>query len=218
MERTELTTEENVIKFPGDFDLPKKIPTPKSDTVIENAKKLAKISNYKTDYDFETYKRLEERFGLDQPRGGIVFGGNDPFKIINTHKSCQQCLYAFEMDTYGRGCVHDCAYCYSKAELTVHGYWNKPFPMPRDITTVWKEFYTVFETDKKIPIHREDIAELLPQIAYQNKKNNKWVLSKNIRVSSKLPFYFNGSFDLSGQMVDTIKIIYILQSIFLKCI
>ena len=149
MERTELTTEENLINFPGDFEVPQKIPTPKSDTVIENAKKLAKISNYKTNYDFETYKRLEERFGLDQPRGGIVFGGNDPFKIINTHKSCQQCLYAFEMDTYGRGCVHDCAYCYSKAELTVHGYWNKPFPMPRDITTVWKEFYTVFETDKK---------------------------------------------------------------------
>lgn len=149
MERIETTAQENIIKFPGDFELPQKIPTPKSDKVIENAKKLAKVSSYKTDYDFETYKKLEERFGLDQPRGGIVFGNNDPFKIINTHKSCQQCLYAFEVDTYGRGCVHDCAYCYSKAELTVHGYWNKPFPMPRDITSVWKEFYTVFETDKK---------------------------------------------------------------------
>ncbi|NOT79385.1 MAG: hypothetical protein HOP07_10370 [Bacteriovoracaceae bacterium] len=125
------------------------IPTPKSDQVIANAAKLMKISNYQSSYDFETYRRLEQRFGLDQPRGGIVFGNSDPFKIINTHKSCQQCLYAFEMDTYGRGCVHDCAYCYSKAELTVHGYWNKPFPMPRDITSVWKEFYTVFETDKK---------------------------------------------------------------------
>lgn len=124
------------------------IPTPKSDQIFANAEKLRKVSAYQTDFDFETYRKLELRFGLNQPRGGVVFGTNDPFKVINTHKSCQQCLYAFEMDTYGRGCVHNCAYCYSKAELTVHGYWNKPFPMPRDITTVWKAFYTVFETNK----------------------------------------------------------------------
>lgn len=124
------------------------IPTPKSDQVLKNAAKLTGLSRYKTDYDFEIYKKLEQRFGIKQPRGGVVFGTNDPFKIINTHKACQQCLYAFEMDTYGRGCVHNCAYCYSKAELTVHGYWNRPFPMPRDITTVWKAFYTVFETNK----------------------------------------------------------------------
>ena len=53
------------------------------------------------------------------------------------------------MDTYGRGCVHDCVYCYAKAQLTVHGYWNKPFPMPVDITEIWKVFHTVFETDKR---------------------------------------------------------------------
>ena len=53
------------------------------------------------------------------------------------------------MDTYGRGCVHDCVYCYAKAELTVHAYWNRPFPMPVDITEIWKTFYNAFETDKK---------------------------------------------------------------------
>ncbi len=124
-------------------------PTPKSDKVLANAEKLRNISKYQTDYDFEIYRRLEQRFGYNQPRGGIVFGANDPFKLINTHTTCQQCLYAFEMDTYGRGCVHNCEYCYSKVELTSHKYWNEPFPMPRDITTVWKAFYTVFETDKK---------------------------------------------------------------------
>ena len=124
-------------------------PTPKSDKVIENASKLKELSSYPCTYDFEIYKKLELRFGHNQPRGGVIFGNQNPFKIINTHPSCQQCLYGFEMDTYGRGCVHDCSYCYSKAELTVHGAWNKPFPMPRDITTVWKVFYTVFETDKK---------------------------------------------------------------------
>ena len=123
------------------------IPTPKSDKIIAKAAKLRKVSKYPCTFDFETYRKLELRFGFEQPRGGITF--NTPFKLVNSHKTCQQCLYAFEVDTYGRGCVHDCVYCYAKAELTVHGYWNKPFPMPVDLTEIWKVFYTVFETDRK---------------------------------------------------------------------
>lgn len=122
------------------------IPTPKSDKIFAQAERLKKLSKYPSQFDYETYRRLELRFGLNQPRGGIVF--NTPFKLVNSHHTCQQCLYAFEVDTYGRGCVHDCVYCYAKAELTVHGYWNKPFPMPVDISEIWKTFYTVFETDK----------------------------------------------------------------------
>lgn len=123
------------------------IPTPKSDKIMAKAEKLMKVSKYKSKFDFETYRKLELRFGHEQPRGGITF--NTPFKLVNSHATCQQCLYAFEIDTYGRGCVHDCVYCYAKAQLTVHGYWNKPFPMPVDLTEIWKVFYTVFETDKK---------------------------------------------------------------------
>jgi DNA repair photolyase len=151
---TESISPDNVIKMPSADSTAKLngenviIPTPKSDKVIANAAIMKKVSKYKTDYDFEIYRKLEQRFGINQPRGGIVFGSNDPFKLINTHPACQQCLYGFEMDTYGRGCVHNCQYCYSKIELSSHGFWNRPFPMPRDITTVWKVFYTVFETDK----------------------------------------------------------------------
>ena len=36
-----------------------------------------------------------------------------------------------------------------KLKLTVHGYWNNPYPAPVDINTIRKAFYTVFETDKK---------------------------------------------------------------------
>lgn len=124
------------------------IPTPKSDQVFKNAEELKRLSKYPCNFDFDVYRQLELRFENDQPRGGVIFGTSNPFKLINTHPACQQCLYGFEMDTYGRGCIHDCAYCYSKVELTSHGYWNQPFPMPRDITTVWKTFYTVFETSK----------------------------------------------------------------------
>jgi DNA repair photolyase len=122
------------------------IQTPKSDKIFEQVEKLKKTSKYPTQFDYDTYRKLELRFGLNQPRGGIVF--NTAFKLVNSHQTCQQCLYTFEIDTYGRGCLHECAYCYAKAELTVHGYWNNPFPMPVDISDVWKTFYTVFETDK----------------------------------------------------------------------
>jgi DNA repair photolyase len=122
------------------------IPTPKSDAIFSKAEKLKKVSNYKCEFDFNTYRDLELRFGNEQPRGGIIFG--TPFKLVNHHSSCQQCLYAFEVDTYGRGCTHDCVYCYAKEQLTKHGYWNRPFPMPVDVTDLWQTFYDVFETDK----------------------------------------------------------------------
>ena len=194
MERIENTTNstDNIRVFPQDISQKLNTmeknrlstPTPKGDKVLDNARKLKALSKYETDFDFETYKRLEQRFGLDQPRGGVIFGSNDPFKIINTHKSCQQCLYAFEMDTYGRGCVHDCAYCYSKAELTVHGSWNRPFPMPRDITTVWNVFYTVFETDKKSK-WREILEKRIP-IRIGSGSDGFMYLDKKYRVTHEL--------------------------------
>ena len=134
-----LPSENRIVTIP-------EIPTPKSDKIFAQVEKLRKVSRYKSPFDFDTYRKLELRFGLKQPRGGVVF--NTPFKLVNSHKTCQQCLYSFEIDTYGRGCLHECSYCYAKAELTVHGYWNNPFPMPIDISEVWKTFYTVFETDK----------------------------------------------------------------------
>lgn len=146
---TETTIDSNIIQLPTSHNLaemPVQIPTPTSDAIFAQVEKLRKISKYQSSFDFETYRKLEQRFGLEQPRGGITF--NSPFRLVNSHNTCQQCLYSFEIDTYGRGCIHDCSYCYAKAELTVHGYWNKPFPMPINVADVWKTFHTVFETDK----------------------------------------------------------------------
>ena len=70
------------------------------------------------------------------------------FRLVNSHSTCQQCLYSFEIDTYGRGCLHNCVYCYAKAELTVHGMWNNPVPAPIDINSVREAFYLAFETDR----------------------------------------------------------------------
>lgn len=139
----------NLINLPG-ADTSKNlenIPTPKFDKIYERANKLQQLSSYKSSFDFDTYKNLEMRFHDKRFFGGVIY--KSPFKVANFHPACQQCLYAFELDTYGRGCTHDCVYCYAKAELTVHGMWNSPFPAPIDITEVWNTFYTVFETSKR---------------------------------------------------------------------
>jgi len=123
------------------------IKTPTFDKMILEAAHLDKVSKYDCNFDYSVYQKLEKRFAKKPIRGGIV--KNNAMKLVNSHSSCQQCLYAFEIDTYGRGCTHNCLYCYAKAELTVHGYWNNPIPVPVDINEIRDLFYTVFETNKK---------------------------------------------------------------------
>lgn len=121
--------------------------TPVTNAMIDKAASLSLKSRYKMEYDFEIIRKHELRF-KDKPfRGGITF--KTPFKLVNSHKTCQQCLYAFETDTYGRGCTHDCLYCYAMDQLTQKAMWNNPMPAPIDITEVWKVFHSVFETDKR---------------------------------------------------------------------
>ena len=42
---------------------------------------------------------------------------------------------------------------------------------------------------------------------------NKWILGKNVRLSNSLPFYFDGTFDISGETVETIKFETYVRSI-----
>lgn len=120
--------------------------TPTYNKMIDEAAKLDKLSKYHCDYDYNIIKDMELRY-LDNPiRGGLNL--KTAFRLVNSHSTCQQCLYSFEIDTYGRGCIHNCVYCYAKAELTVHGWWNNPIPVPVDINEIRKTFYTVFETEK----------------------------------------------------------------------
>jgi DNA repair photolyase len=109
--------------------------------------KLMRLTNsqYPDDFDWSVYDKIAAKFD-DQPRGGVVF--KTTFKLVNHHSSCSKCHYAFEIDSYGRGCFHNCVYCYAKDQLTAHGYWNRPQPFPVDLAEVRKAFYTVFETDK----------------------------------------------------------------------
>lgn len=154
-------TSGDIIPFPISFressvppKSPKPLPpTPAYDELLEEAQKLNKLSKYRCSFDYSVYRDLELRFREKPIRGGIV--KSNPLKLVNSHPTCQQCLYSFEIDTYGRDCSHNCrdcshncTYCYAKAELTVHGYWNNPIPVPVDLNEIRKIFYTVFETQK----------------------------------------------------------------------
>jgi DNA repair photolyase len=120
--------------------------TPIFDELFAEGQKLDKLSKYPCSFDYDVYRKLELRYADKPVRGGTVM--RTVFRLVNSHSTCQQCLYSFEIDTYGRGCVHECVYCYAKAELTVHGSWNNPIPMPVDINEIRRVFYTVFETTK----------------------------------------------------------------------
>ena len=180
----ELTNQSSIISLPGaDTSMNiENIPTPKYNMIREKADQLILNSKYKSTFNFEVFKDLELRFGLEQPRGGIVF--NTTFKLVNSHSSCQQCLYAFELDTYGRGCTHDCVYCYAKQQLTQHGSWNKPFPMPVDIAEIWKSFYTVFETNK--PSKWRDVLEKRIPLRIGSMSDSFMWMDKKYKVTQEL--------------------------------
>ena len=49
-----------------------------------------------------------------------------------------KCLYNTRLDTYGRGCAHDCSYCYAKSLLSFRGLWNPDDPAVVDMAKVEK--------------------------------------------------------------------------------
>ena len=115
----------NVINFPivaKPTSKPIIIETPIYDSLVKDARILDHKSKYISNFDYSAYQNLELRYADRPMRGGIIT--RTAFRLANSHSTCQQCLYSFEVDTYGRGCVHNCLYCYAKAELTQFNWWN----------------------------------------------------------------------------------------------
>jgi DNA repair photolyase len=50
-----------------------------------------------------------------------------PYKQLN-RKINTWCKYTKRLDTYGRGCQHDCKYCYAKSLLNFRNLWNPDEP------------------------------------------------------------------------------------------
>lgn len=114
----------------------------------EMRSRIAKLTDcsYPDTFDWAVYDKIAATYP-NRPRGGVLFKSS--LKLANVHPSCVKCHYALEIDAYGRGCIHDCAYCYAKETLTAYGYWNEPVPFPLDLSQIRKLFYLVFETDRE---------------------------------------------------------------------
>jgi len=147
-------------------------------------KKLAKLTNtkYPDTFDWGVYDRIAKRYGDKQPRGGVVF--KTTFKLVNYHSSCSKCHHAFELDTYGRGCIHECVYCYAKDQLTSHGFWNRPMPFPVDLSEVRKILYTVFETDK--PSKWRSVLEPRTPLRIGSMSDSFMLMDKKYKVTLEL--------------------------------
>ncbi|NBX76672.1 MAG: hypothetical protein EBQ92_08965 [Proteobacteria bacterium] len=133
-----------LLKIPLSKTVPPKFNGPISGPMWQVSKSLK--SKFPDHFDYSMYDKLLERFGENQPRGGIVFKS---FMKLLESEDCKNCFHRFEIDTYGRGCIFNCAYCYAKSYLSVRKYWNEPMPFPMDISSLRKTFHTVFETDKR---------------------------------------------------------------------
>ena len=139
-------------------------------------------STYPDSFDWAVYDRLYEKFRGKVKNDNVVFGTT--FRLVNHLSGCSKCHYSFELDTYGRGCVHDCGYCYAKDSLTIRGYWNKPIPFPVDLSEIRRVFYQVFETDK--PSRWREILEKRVPLRIGSMSDSFMWMEKRIGVTREL--------------------------------
>ena len=58
------------------------------------------------------------------------------YNEINNRKFNTWCKYTKRLDTYGRGCQHNCNYCYAKSLLNFRNLWNSNDPAVADIKKI----------------------------------------------------------------------------------
>ena len=61
----------------------------------------------------------------------------------------ERCFYPLKVDTYGRGCVSDCTYCYAKSVLDFRKLWDAENPAVSDYGKIEKIFGDVFDKGKE---------------------------------------------------------------------
>ena len=57
------------------------------------------------------------------------------FKTVAGNEG-SKCRYPTRLDLYGRGCAHDCAYCYARSLLAFRGLWHPEQPAVANIRRV----------------------------------------------------------------------------------
>lgn len=59
------------------------------------------------------------------------------FKTVKAGEG-DRCYYPTRLDTYGRGCQHNCSYCYAKSLLSFRGLWDNDHPAVADVEKIEK--------------------------------------------------------------------------------
>ena len=59
------------------------------------------------------------------------------FKTVEGSEG-DKCHYPTRLDTYGKGCQHDCSYCYAKSLLSFRNLWDPQEPAVADIQKIEK--------------------------------------------------------------------------------
>lgn len=76
---------------------------------------------------------------LEKVASGVIPSTDNEFlsfyKVVGGNEG-SKCHYPARLDTYGRGCGHDCSYCYAKSTLYFHGQWNPERPDVADIRRI----------------------------------------------------------------------------------
>lgn len=118
------------------------------DDIQQRLKALNEKSSYQSSFNPDVYRKISRIWKKHNISNFLL---EAPFQNISEIAGCQNCYQAFQMDTYGEGCIHDCFYCFAKHTLEATHQWNNPLPKAADISRLWEIFYTVFETDKPSP-------------------------------------------------------------------
>lgn len=74
------------------------------------------------------------------------------FKTVGGNEG-NKCHYPHRLDTYGKGCQHDCKYCYAKSLLSFRNMWNTDEPSVADINKIEKTIRKI-KRDGEIKILR----------------------------------------------------------------
>lgn len=61
----------------------------------------------------------------------------------------QRCFYPVRLDPYGKGCAHNCSYCYARSLLDFRKLWHSREPAVADPGEIRKVFADVFDRNKK---------------------------------------------------------------------
>jgi len=69
---------------------------------------------------------------------------------------------------------------------------------------LWDKTNTILKARK---VYGETVCD------FTNEVVNKWVLPKNLRITNKLPFFYNGSIELSGNVIETVQLNQYVESV-----